>query len=67
MKVDTESRAVAIPTPCGGEVLVDPRHHRENVVRRLLADGVRTSTLLRLLPEWEPLITRVATEQADAS
>jgi len=65
--VDTESREVAIPMPGGGEVLVDPRHHRENVVRRLLADGVRPSTLLRLLPEWEPLIARVATEQSEAS
>ena len=65
--VETESRAVAIPTPCGGEVLVDPRHHREHVVRRLLAEGVRTSTLLRLLPEWEPLIARVAAADAEAS
>jgi hypothetical protein len=63
--VETEQRDVAIPTPCGGEVLVDPRHHREHVVRRLLADGVRTSTLLRLLPEWEPLIARVAAEHAE--
>ncbi len=67
MTVDTESREVAIPTPGGGEVLVDPRDHREHVVRRLLADGVRTSTLLRLLPEWEPLITRVAAEDAGTS
>lgn len=67
MTLDTESREVAIPIPCGGEVLVDPRHHREHVVRRLLADGVRTSTLLRLLPEWEPLITRIALERAEAS
>ena len=53
-------QAVAVPTPCGDEVLVDPREHREDVIRRLLGLGVTPRCLRTLLPGWSLLITRVA-------
>ncbi len=53
---------VAVPTPDGGTVLVDPRQHRADVVRRLLCCGVSATTLLHMLPEWAPLILRVDRE-----
>ncbi len=53
---------IAVPTPDGGNVLVDPRQHRADVVRRLLCCGVSAATLLHLLPEWSELIGRVDRE-----
>ncbi|GEM_PF-1890634 len=53
---------VAVPTPDGGAVLVDPRQHRAHVVRRLLCCGVSAATLLHMLPEWETLIREVDRE-----
>jgi hypothetical protein len=50
-----------IPTPT--EVApVAPRRHRVTVVRRLLWRGVTPTTLVALLPDWEPLIRSVAAE-----
>jgi hypothetical protein len=43
-------------------VRVDPRQHRDDVVRRLLLLGVSGQTLTALLPEWDEGIRRVAEE-----
>lgn len=43
---------------------VDPRDHREDVVRRLLQLGVSRGTLATVLPDWATLIDRVATDLA---
>jgi hypothetical protein len=51
---------VCIPVPGGSHVLVDPRQHREDVVRRLLLLGVSTRTLRALLPAWSALIVAVS-------
>jgi hypothetical protein len=51
---------VCIPVPGGSHVLVDPRRHREDVVRRLLLLGVSTRTLRALLPAWSALIVAVS-------
>lgn len=40
--------------------------HREFVVRRLLRAGLSERLLRRLLPEWIPLIERVATVDVTA-
>ena len=53
---------VAVPTPDGGTILVDPLRHRAHVVRRLLCCGVSAATLLHLLPEWRTLIGEVDRE-----
>lgn len=50
---------VSVPTPAGEVVLVDPRVHRVDVVRRLLALGVSPRTLTTLLPGWDRLIRAV--------
>lgn len=53
MRLDLERRELQFDSLDGQ---VDPRRHREAVVRRLLGRGVSEPTLLALLPEWEPLI-----------
>lgn len=53
---------VNVPIPSGEVVLVDPRVHRADVVRRLLAVGVAPTTLLALLPTWDALIRSVVAE-----
>lgn len=40
--------------------LVAVRRHRETVVLRLLDRGLSTELLIRLLPEWQPMICSVA-------
>ena len=55
-----QREAVPVPTPSGEDVIVDPREHREDVVRRLLGLGVTARCLTALLPEWSLLIARVA-------
>jgi hypothetical protein len=47
------------PEPSPGTRL-SPRAHREQVVRRLLLRGLSPRVLGVLLPEWRPLIERVA-------
>ena len=58
LMVEPPGDQVAIPMPDGGEVLVDPRHRRARVVRRLLRHGVTAATLRLLLPDWSDLIDR---------
>lgn len=55
---------VSVPTPSGDVVLVDPRVHRADVVRRLLAQGVSERTLITMLPGWEPLVRSVVAGEA---
>jgi hypothetical protein len=65
---DGNGHEVLIPVPGGDHVLVDVRHRREAIVRRLLCLGVSTRTLRALLPEWTLLIASVADSYAlDAS
>ena len=40
--------------------LVAVRRHRETVVLRLLDRGLSAELLVRLLPEWQPMISSVA-------
>lgn len=53
---------VRVPTPEDGEIVVDVRRRRADVVHRLLGLGVSRRTLVALLPEWSELIGRVASE-----
>jgi hypothetical protein len=46
----------------GDRSLVDPRDHREDVVRRLLARGLTPATLHALFPTWDDLISRLHAE-----
>ena len=39
---------------------VDPATHREHVVRRLLARGLSPQTLTALLPDFRPIVQRLA-------
>lgn len=43
--------------------LVDPRLHRSQVIRRLLATGVSAATLRAIVPEWSATITCLDEEQ----
>lgn len=43
--------------------LVDPRLHRTQVIRRLLATGVSAATLRAIVPEWTATITCLDEEQ----
>jgi hypothetical protein len=52
---------VVIALPSGQEVRVDPRHHREDVLLRLLTLGVSPTCLRALLPEWNHLILQAST------
>lgn len=60
LTIDLQALEVHIPVPGGETVRVDPRVHREDVVRRLLLLGVSDRTLVTLLPDWVALIDRVA-------
>jgi hypothetical protein len=60
LTADDAEGDVCIPVPGGSHVLVDPRRHREDVVRRLLLLGVSTRTLRALLPAWSGLIVAVS-------
>lgn len=51
---------VHVPTPDDGEVIVDVRQRRPEVVARLLDLGVSARTLTILLPGWTSLIEEVA-------
>ncbi len=51
---------MVVHTPEGEAIVVDVTGHREEVVRRLLCRGVSSITLRTLLPEWDPLIERIA-------
>lgn len=64
LMVDLTRDRVAVPMPDGSEVLVDPRHHRPQVVRRLLCSGVSATTLRQLFPDWTSLIATAERELA---
>ena len=53
---------VRVPTPGAGDIVVDVRAGRADVVHRLLDLGVSRCTLMALLPEWSELIASVASE-----
>jgi hypothetical protein len=46
--------------PLGRPERVDPLAHRERVVRRLLDLGLSPATLVVLLPDFRPLVDRLA-------
>lgn len=60
--IDLRELEVDVPLPGGDIVRVDPREHRDDVVRRLLLLGASELTLTALLPEWTERIRRVADE-----
>jgi hypothetical protein len=60
--IDLRALEVDVLLPGGDTVRVDPRQHRDDVVRRLLLLGVSGQTLTALLPEWDEGIRRVAEE-----
>ena len=64
LMVELQGGRVAVPMPDGSEVLVDPRHHRPQVVRRLLCSGVSATTLRQLFPDWASLIAAAERELA---
>ncbi|GGI05100.1 hypothetical protein [Egicoccus halophilus] len=49
---------------CDGEGRRAVVAHRESVVRRLLASGLTPPTLAVLLPEWGPVVERVAAHRS---
>lgn len=55
-----DRQEIVVHTTEGGEITVDLSCHREDVVRRLLSRGVSAGTLQALLPDWAPLIARLA-------
>ncbi len=46
------------------DALVAVRRHRETVVLRLLDRGLSAQLLIRLIPEWQPMIRSVAERAA---
>lgn len=56
---------VRVPTPEAGDIVVDVRARRADVVDRLLNLGVSRCTLIALLPDWSDLITAVASEHLE--
>jgi hypothetical protein len=60
--IDLRAFEVDVPLPGGDIVRVDPREHRDDVVRRLLLLGASERTLTTLLPEWKEGVRRVAEE-----
>ncbi len=56
---------VRVPTPEAGDIVVDIRARRADVVHRLLNLGVSRCTLTALLPEWSDLIAVVASEHLE--
>jgi hypothetical protein len=56
LMVEVQLDRVAVPMPDGTELLIDPRRHRPQVVRRLLCSGVSAATLHQLFPDWTALI-----------
>lgn len=60
--IDLRAFEVDVPLPGGDIVRVDPRDHRDDVVRRLLLLGASEATLIALLPEWNERVRRVANE-----
>ena len=56
---------VRVPTPGDGDIVVDVRARRADVVHRLLDLGVSRRTLTALLPEWSDLIAAVASEHLE--
>lgn len=62
---DVHHFEVRVPTPEDGDIVVDVRARRADVVHRLLDLGVNRCTLATLLPEWSDLIERVASEHEE--
>lgn len=58
---------VRVPIPGDGDIVVDVRARRADVVHRLLDLGVDRCTLATLLPEWSELIELVASEHDGAA
>lgn len=56
---------VCVPTPAAGDIVVDIRARRGDVVHRLMNLGVSRCTLTALLPEWSELIAAVASEHLE--
>jgi hypothetical protein len=56
---------VRVPTPGAGDIVVDVRARRADVVHRLMNLGVSRYTLTALLPEWSELIAAVASEHLE--
>lgn len=56
---------VRVPTPRAGDIVVDIRARRADVVHRLMNLGVSRCTLTALLPEWSKLIAAVASEHLE--
>lgn len=54
-----------MPTPEAGDIVIDVRARRADVVQRLFDLGVSRCTLMALLPEWSELIVTVASEHAE--
>jgi len=54
-----------VPTPEAGDIVVDVRARRADVVDRLLNLGVSRCTLIALLPDWSDLIATVASEHLE--
>lgn len=60
--VDLVTEQLHVSSPLGQTVTVSPEMHREDVVRRLLANGLSPETLHQLLPTWTSLIDQVAAD-----
>jgi hypothetical protein len=57
---DEHDQRIAAAQPYGTRPLDGPLARREQVVRRLLDRGLSPRLLAVLLPDWQPLIDRVA-------
>lgn len=60
--IDLCAFEVDVPLPGGAVERVDPRTHRDDVVRRLLLLGASERTLAALLPDWYDRIRRITDE-----
>ncbi len=63
MDLMPDRHTVAVSPGEGRQGLVDPRLHRLQVIRRLLAAGITASTLRAIVPEWSATITGMDQER----
>ncbi|MFP4312089.1 MAG: hypothetical protein ACLFS9_08960 [Nitriliruptoraceae bacterium] len=62
MDLIREQHARTVTAPEDRTLLLAPRHHRTEVVRRLLGAGISPATLCAIVPEWTDLITGLEQE-----
>lgn len=59
MDLMPDRHVTTVTSTDGRQVLLDPRQHRAQVIRRLLTAGVTADTLRAIVPEWSSLISEI--------